>query len=728
MKERGPALLAALIDHLAGPESPIGDREPLSDPALRDAEAVAGVALSPAVAALFQFDVGWVTRRLGWFVDGVFQARPAGELIAELVGPYGPAYEELCATRFPGKALLLGGASESWQVLLLDEPDAVGEGPVLHVDVDDTPVLAVADAGFDLWLARELGLLGPRAFADEVKATSKRLFGRTSALHLDDLPKRLPPAVRGPPPGTVTHVPVPIAVKKPRRLTDAQVTRGLAEHAEAGNVRRLGELLHEARERGLPRSALDEALVAAALKGPVEAVDRLLAAGADPNARKGTSCALARAPWNPDPRVPRALLAAGADPNGPSILGRTALFEAVESGREDLVADYVAAGATGKPDTYQMSPLHHALVGGVDLPTPPPAIIDRLVPVCDLDVGPSLAVLAVECASEEHLTRLLAAGVDPDRTSPNHRRTALHAAFDRLRDDLAPRLVAAGADRAALDDREIALDDVYGPQGEDVRPLDVRYAPAAEPQTLEVAVQAAVLLPTQAANLSWALRADTWQELAAAGLFGGGTVRVTDSPGPGRFDAPGFTRFTLGFEVAGLDPRFVAWMAAVILGDAPPGRSVPGRVPALRVTGVRVTGSAPGGNSVDADAARAWVREPWRAWDGAPAAPVEVDRRPGVRIRYPAPPTADQTAAFDARCRSWWATHPTWRPEPPGRPHAWDLVWSASAVQGTVAFVSLIDHANRRPGPWPYDVAGSAAVLRALTADLDGEVTLVLPG
>lgn len=416
-KERGRGLVEALVAMLASPDSPIGEAQPLASDALLAAEVAAGVALSPTMHALLALDHSWVAHELGWFADGELAARPAADIIEAWAGELWPAYAEVIAARFSGRALPLQRSSDTLTFVYLGDPDEVGEYPVIELDQDDLPVMSVAAPGFDVWLGRRLGLLGTRAFAAEQKATAKRLWNRQTDLDLSDVPKRLPTPVPGPPPGSVQHAPVVLAAtpKKAKKLTDAQVSKGLLAAAEQGAVRRLADLVADAAARELGREGLDAALCVAAHHDRPEAVQLLLDAGANANARDRYGSALARSMWSSDDRVQDLLLARGANPNGPSVNGATVLHLAVARGRTSLVAKLLAAGAsTSRRNSYGHTPLHTAVTISHPDPLPPVAILDLLLAAGGIvESNVPLLDYARANASEEHVQRLIAAQAKP---------------------------------------------------------------------------------------------------------------------------------------------------------------------------------------------------------------------------------------------------------------------------------------------------------------------------
>jgi hypothetical protein len=412
-KERGRGLVEALVATLASPDSPIGEAQPLASDALLAAEVAAAVALSPTIHAVLSLDHSWVAHELGWFADGKLTAPPAAELIEAWAGDLWPAYADVIAARFTGRALPLQRSSDTLSFVYLGDPDEVGEYPVIELDQDDLPVMSVDAPGFDVWLGRRLGLLGTRAFAAEQKATAKRLWNRQTDLDLSDVPKRLPTPVPGPAPGSVQHLPVVVATaaKKAKKLSDAQLGKALLAAAEQGAVRRLAELVADATARGLGREGLDAALCVAAHHDRPDAVALLLDAGASPNARDRYGSALARSMWTRDDRVQDLLLARGANPNGLSTNGATVLHLAVSRGRTSLVAKLLAAGcSTSRRNSSGQTPLHAAVSISHPDPLPPVAILDLLLAaggIVESDVP--LLDYARANASEEHVQRLIAA-------------------------------------------------------------------------------------------------------------------------------------------------------------------------------------------------------------------------------------------------------------------------------------------------------------------------------
>lgn len=721
-KERGPALVEFLVATLAGPDSPIGDPTPLAVDALAAAEHAAGVAWSPAMAALLAFDRGWIDRKAGWFDDRGLVARPAADVVEEWSGPFWPAWADLFAARFPGRVLPLDRSDETFRFLYLGDPDPFGEYPVLLLDQDDTPVMAVEAPGFDVWLGRQLGVLSPRAFAADAKTTAKRLWNRQTDLETWDVPKRLPTPVAGPAPGSVSHAPiVPPAPKKARKLSDAQVTKGIAEHAESGNLRRMEELIADAAVRGLGTGPLDAALCAAAHHDQPEAVAKLLEAGADPNARDRYGAALGRAMWTRDDTIHDLLLARGANPNGPSVNGQTVLHLAVERGRESLVGKLLAAGGNpNRRDIYDHTPLHAAVSASTPEPVPPIGILERLL-AAGAEVATKVPILvhAIEHAPDDYVHRLIAAGADPNATAVYLQRTALHAAFERCRDGLAPALIAAGADRTLTDERGIHLDEVYGPAGEDVRPLEVRWADVPD-QQLTVRVRLAVVNPYHTETLVRpSFRFETWQNAGAAGLVGGARVSGTSVDLAG---AKGICERRMVLDLEGASPTFVRWLLVSLLSEATGVFTGAGMDPIVRVIGLWAEGSAPGATSISRDDVRAGLHAPWELFRGVDLPfPVTEGDAPGIEVQPVAPPTVAQVAAIEAALRAWDGTRGSWQSD---GPVGWMLDWMP-ATTGEWVGLRLIDVAGSRkaPSPWSYR-AGPREALTEVLAAIHAEIPL----
>lgn len=120
-----------------------------------------GKPLSPSMSKWLAFDrdfLGWPTE------DGQFPALDVAELARREFGdeePISAAFRGLARGALPGRCLPLPFGSDSRRFLYLSAPDALGEYPVLLIDIDDVPFVCVEHPGLDVFLATHAGLLSP---------------------------------------------------------------------------------------------------------------------------------------------------------------------------------------------------------------------------------------------------------------------------------------------------------------------------------------------------------------------------------------------------------------------------------------------------------------------------------------------------------------------------------------------------------------------------------------
>lgn len=669
-KAASGASIDAILAHLAGPKSPIGERRPLSAEQLAACEQAAGVALSPSLYALLSFDAGWMKREYGWFDRAMkLQARPIAEVVEQHAGVWIEAYRPLLDARFTGRAIALDQGSDSMRLLYFGDPDARGEYPVLYIDHDDMPILGVEYATFEEWLAVAVGLLDDRD-EDAAEARCHEILGMPywGEELMEDLD--LPEPTPAPPPGSIARAPVtpPAAAQatkpaKQKKLTDKQLDKALSEAAEEADDARLADLIAMAKERGRQK-ALDDALVTAARTGNLAAVTALLGAGASANAREYYGCALARAVNNTDEvAIARALLAAGADPNGPSINGETVVHEAVENGSHELVRVLLEAGGDpNREDQNGLTPLTTASRNHVSGNNPSPDLIDLL---CDLGADPNAGrqpalQWAIEDGLLEHVARLIARGADIERPGWDGRRP-LNVAYARGNDVLVRQLIAAGADRKAKDADGISVEQIFGADGSDIRPLDVHYVASEQMQEVVIEARFAVLnvgvIHSAQMNVSLA-------PVAALALAGHGAGAEFD-PTKTRFEVKedagiddirknGFVDRRWVIRVAGVSPRFMRVIARRIL-DGTAAHTGAGMLVTLRGVSLSIRGELPG-DGLDGPTLRRWLADPGVQL-GAFAAPlpfelaIEPSGNPAVTIQ-----TQDGKADVDrffAALRAW---------------------------------------------------------------------------
>lgn len=206
-------------------------------------------------------------------------------------GEIGEAYRASVAARLPALALPLDEGRDSMRVLYLAHPDALGEYPVLFIDHDDSPVLGVAEAGFDVWLPRRPGVAAARAFEPERTQTALRVFGSTDDVSILDVDRVVPAHVAAPLPGSVVRAPTRAsggaAPGRKEKLTDKQLVKALINAASDQDTAALRGAIDEVQARKLGTAPLDDALLAAVNGPDVSIVAALLDAGANVNACRG---------------------------------------------------------------------------------------------------------------------------------------------------------------------------------------------------------------------------------------------------------------------------------------------------------------------------------------------------------------------------------------------------------------------------------------------------------
>ena len=199
--------------------------------------------------------------------------------------------------------------------------------------------------------------------------------------------------------------------------------------------------------------SLNDALHFAVRSGNLQEVNKLLASGADVNARDdlgGTP--LLDAAWSGNVDITRVLLQHGADVNAVHReAGSTALEYAVLTGRSAIVRLLLAAGAdTNRRYRYDQTVLHIAAARG-------------FLPILELLVNPHASLNPVDANGNTPLDEavlhdhaeavrfLLAHGADVHYTHPIDGRGPFHEACIKGFSDLLPLLIDAGADPVRRD-------------------------------------------------------------------------------------------------------------------------------------------------------------------------------------------------------------------------------------------------------------------------------------
>lgn len=143
-------------------DNPLPNPQPLAPEVLENLTFPGGQSLPPSLRRWLAFDASWLAN-FGWFAPeapGVFTPRRIDEIVDdEFDGIWGEMYSPL-ADRC-GDCFLLPGGSDSRRIYAVTEqPDALGEYPVLVIDTDDLPYAAVMYPGFDVFMADEAGIEG----------------------------------------------------------------------------------------------------------------------------------------------------------------------------------------------------------------------------------------------------------------------------------------------------------------------------------------------------------------------------------------------------------------------------------------------------------------------------------------------------------------------------------------------------------------------------------------
>lgn len=188
---QGAALIDLVIDRVRADHTCIagfcGDR-PLQAPEPLDAATLdrltfpSGRPLPPSLRRWLAFDASWL-RDLGWFGPGdgglrftpraidmivrdefdapVSELGELGELGENVAKTYQSMWGEFYAPLSPHlpECFLLPGGSDSRRIYAVaDQPDSLGEYPVLVVDTDDMPFLGLMYPGFDVFMGDEAGM------------------------------------------------------------------------------------------------------------------------------------------------------------------------------------------------------------------------------------------------------------------------------------------------------------------------------------------------------------------------------------------------------------------------------------------------------------------------------------------------------------------------------------------------------------------------------------------
>jgi hypothetical protein len=164
---RGAALVEKVIARIKADEA-IDEPEPVPPKVLERLKFPNGKPLSPGLRAFLAFDSSWVS----WFSDPgdpEFEPMSVSELVEEELEGWGEHFKEV-DEMLPGDCFLLPGGCDSRRFLYVGAADSFGEYPVFVVDTDDVPWIALDTPGFDVWIAREFGVVPEASAYGEVPA------------------------------------------------------------------------------------------------------------------------------------------------------------------------------------------------------------------------------------------------------------------------------------------------------------------------------------------------------------------------------------------------------------------------------------------------------------------------------------------------------------------------------------------------------------------------------
>jgi hypothetical protein len=202
-------------------DRPLKEAHPIGPEVLEHLTFPSGKPLPPSLKRWLAFDASWL-EELGWFASieqGTFTPRRLDEIVtaefaelddesgpAEFVEPgdelddfdkpYGENFAKLSARM--GECFLLLDGTESRRVFVVTEPDALGEYPVIVIDVQHyLPYAAVMYPGFDVYMADHAGmrisdwdtwevLSDDARYTARIKLHAEHLFGGKVGIDLYD--------------------------------------------------------------------------------------------------------------------------------------------------------------------------------------------------------------------------------------------------------------------------------------------------------------------------------------------------------------------------------------------------------------------------------------------------------------------------------------------------------------------------------------------------------------
>jgi ankyrin repeat protein len=151
-----------------------------------------GVALPPSLKRFLEFDASWLATDYGLFDDlenPVFQPVSVAEALRDglMDENFWQCFKKLPKPLPQAKCITLDCGCETMRILFLGKPDKNGEYAVLDLDIDDMPSIYLAASSFDIWLARQAGLISDPSTEckKDMDDCAKRLFGKADWLECD---------------------------------------------------------------------------------------------------------------------------------------------------------------------------------------------------------------------------------------------------------------------------------------------------------------------------------------------------------------------------------------------------------------------------------------------------------------------------------------------------------------------------------------------------------------
>ncbi|MFE4924304.1 ankyrin repeat domain-containing protein [Streptomyces sp. NPDC056661] len=508
---RGAALVDAVIAAVeAGDGQDLALPDPLPAEVLETLTFLGGIALPPSLKRWLAFDAAWLEWQddpwgadcRSWGGPGrpVFATCTIAEAVRDYTYGSEPFWEILRGLpRFASTAVVpLCHGEESVQVLLLDCPDEHGEYPVVVAHTGDGwPQVFLGEIGFDTWLAEQFGVIADpgSVYEPAAEATRRRLFGDNNSLTTPETfyesqaslrTETRPDVVDGD--ARVTPPLSPVSAARPQQQLPDQVTAerlglGLVQAMAGRDSARVHFLVDQAQDR-FPdvQEWKDDALNAWRDWHGLEVLDRLLAAGADPNAVP----ALHHAACRDSPLVLDRLLAGGGEVNLPNFLQRTPLHEAAEFQRIDNLRLLLQHGADlNALDEHGHTPLCEAVQrrfhrdetrpGEMVLNTVELLLRAGADPNADCDSLRSPLHKAVDINHRELVALLCQYGAD--LTARNWKgEDAMQAAWREQRWEVFDALSTAGASATTVHPAGWCLEQVASPDGRSPRSATVEVA------------------------------------------------------------------------------------------------------------------------------------------------------------------------------------------------------------------------------------------------------------